>query len=50
MSNSTLAVIIAVLVGIFEVKCIRDYGIYPIPYLAMLFIAVSLICGAIEKS
>ena len=49
MNNSTLAVIHAVIVGAFELNAILEYGLYPIPYLSLFFIGISLVCGAIEK-
>ena len=49
MNNSTFALIHAVMVGAFELNAILEYGVYPIPYCALFFIGISLVCGAIEK-
>ena len=50
MSSQSIAIILAMVTGIAGINLIRKYGIYPLPYAALAFIEIGLICGAIEKS
>lgn len=49
MSNSTLTLILAVIIGVYEIQCIKNYGIYPIPYFAISFVGLSLLISTIES-